>query len=90
MYHQFSTLEKSNIDIDQMKLQKWIAAGNWIMIISFLVVTGCLLITFGFEHNFSIASQIAGHISTIISAAFLKVGYVLRCVGTHGLGIKVF
>jgi hypothetical protein len=34
--------------------------------------------------------QVAGHIATIIFAGLLKLGYVLRCVGVHGLGYKVF
>jgi len=50
----------------------------------------CILISFIFEQHFSLAIQIAAHISTIIFAGVVKLGYVIRCVGAHGLGHKAF
>jgi len=47
------------------------------------------LISFPFEQYFTIGSQIVAHISTIIFAAVIKIGYVVRCVGVHGLGSRV-
>lgn len=90
MYYPFILPEKTNFDVSELTFQKCIIAGNWIMLISFLIVFVCILINFGFEQNFSIVTQIACHISTIIFAASLKIGYVLRCVGAHGLGNKEF
>ena len=74
----------------QLNFQKCVLAGNWLMLTSGLIMASSIMITFGLEQHFSLASQVAGHITTIISAAFLKIAYVIRCVGVHGLGYKVF
>jgi hypothetical protein len=90
MYSQFF-FKPEQVFIDhQRNFQKCIIAGNWLMVISALIVSSCISITFAFDDNFSIVSQVAAHISTIIFAGFLKIGYVLRCIGIHGLGFKLF
>lgn len=83
------TNQKPN-EIDQVHLQKHITIGNWLMIISLLVVFSSLLISFGYENHFTIPQQIVAHISTIIFAGAFKLGYVIRCVGLHGLGHTAF
>lgn len=90
MYSNFIVENKTQYSEQQLSFQKCIIGGNWAMIVSFLVASVCLLVTFQFEQHFSIVTQIAAHISTIIFAALFKVGYVVRCVGVHGLGFKVF
>jgi len=90
MYAQFHLPKYHHLNANQLSFQKCILIGNWLMVLSLFVVCICLLITYGFDQYFSIKSQIVGHISTIIFAALLKIGYVIRCVGVHGLGGKVF
>ena len=90
MYAQFHVPKYHHLDDNQLNFQKCIFIGNWSMVLSLIVVCTCLLITYGFEQDFTIKSQIVGHISTIIFAALLKIGYVIRCIGVHGLGGKVF
>lgn len=90
MYSQFILKQNQTFDDSKRNYEKCIVAGNWLMVIAALVVSACISMTFGFDDNFSISIQIAAHISTIIFAGLLKIGYVLRCIGIHGLGYKVF
>jgi hypothetical protein len=60
------------------------------MIFSFFVVTSSIFVNFAFDELFVISIQIAAHIATIISAALLKIGYVLRCIALHGFGKRNF
>ena len=89
-YSNFLIADGSQFDQAQLNFQKCILIGNWMMLTSLTVTLMCVAITFGFDHYFSIASQVTAHIATIVFAGVLKVGYVLRCVGVHGLGHKVF
>jgi hypothetical protein len=82
--------EKSNLDTNQINFQKCIKIGNNLMITAFIVMVTCVFITFIFEQNFSLMNQVIAHISIIITAEILKIGYVIRCVGAHGLGHKAF
>lgn len=70
--------------------QSCVVIGNRVMFIAFLIMCSSLILTFGYEHYFNIFSLVVGHILTIVSAGFLKLGYVIRCVGAHGLGHKAF
>lgn len=90
MYQQFTLPKSTMFDQHQNSFQKLIILGNWTMLITLLITTICITITFGFEQYFTMPIQIAAHILTIIFAALFKVGYVIRCVGVHGLGFKVF
>jgi len=89
MHSQFYLLKSHHFDDSQLSFQKCILVGNWLMILSLIIVSACLLITFAFEQYFSIGSQIVAHICTIIFAALVKLGYVIRCIGVHGLGCRV-
>ena len=90
MYSNFALSTMHQLDEHQLNFQKCIIAGNWAMVFSLLVTVSCLFITFQFDHLFSIPAQVSAHIATIVFAGVFKVGYVLRCVGVHGLGFKVF
>ncbi|MBO9490920.1 hypothetical protein J7384_11175 [Endozoicomonas sp. G2_1] len=87
--HQTNSLLSSN-EIEQQTLQRHVSIGNQLMICSLVIVTLCLLISFGFEQYFTLAQQVAAHISTIVFAGLFKLGYVVRCVGLHGLGYQNF
>ena len=90
MYAQFFPSSRFQFDHKQMNFQRCIILGNWMMIITLMVTLGCLYISFVIEQQFSIPVQIAAHITTIVFAGLFKLGYVIRCVGVHGLGHKVF
>jgi hypothetical protein len=67
-----------------------ITLGNYLIAISLSVMTMSILISYVFTEHFSLGVQITAHISTIITAAIAKIGYVIRCIGAHGLGHKAF
>ena len=90
MFSQFSIANQlPNID-NALNFQKCLMAGNWIMVSSLMIVSLCIVITFGFEESFGIPAQVAAHIATIVFAGLLKIGYVMRCVALHAFGVKVF
>jgi len=90
MYAQFIPNKNHEFNQQQRNYQWCIILGNWSMIIALIITLSCLFISFGIENQFSIAGQIAAHISTIVFAGIFKLGYVIRCVGVHGLGHNVF
>jgi hypothetical protein len=90
MYRQFY-ISKSLPNIDNaINYQKCLVIGNWLMLLSIFIVAISISINFGFDNKFEISSQIVAHIATIIFAAVLKIGYVVRCIGLHGFGKKDF
>ncbi|PAJ73732.1 hypothetical protein CJF42_14290 [Pseudoalteromonas sp. NBT06-2] len=90
MYSQFFINNNYQFDRTQINFQKCIIGGNWLMLISLCITLLCLTMTFGFDHLVNMYIQVAGHIFTIVFAGIFKVGYVIRCIGVHGLGYKVF
>ena len=90
MYSQFIIARQlPNIE-NALSLQKCLVIGNYLMLPSFLVVTSCIFITFGYDQHFAMSAQISAHIATIVFAGLLKIGYVLRCVALHGFGKRNF
>ncbi|MGB1197542.1 MAG: hypothetical protein ACPG46_00760 [Thalassotalea sp.] len=90
MYSQFTIANQlPNID-HALNYQKCLLVGNYLMLLSFFIILTAISITFIFDENFTIATQISAHIATIVFAALLKIGYVLRCVALHGFGKKDF
>lgn len=90
MYSQFSiSTQLPNID-HALSFQKCLLLGNYLMILSIIIVALSILITFGYDNHFTISSQVFAHIATIVFAGLLKIGYVLRCVALHGFGKRNF
>lgn len=75
---------------DLRNFHNCVLLGNWMMIVNLIVLTACLVMTYGVEHYFTLTEQAVAHIVTIFSAGAFKLGYVIRCVGMHGLGHKIF
>ncbi|WP_426358049.1 hypothetical protein ACPUVO_16640 [Pseudocolwellia sp. HL-MZ19] len=67
-----------------------ITLGNYFMVVSLSAMTMSILVSYVFTEYFSLGIQITAHISTIITAGIAKIGYVIRCIGAHGLGHKAF
>ncbi|MFH6955234.1 hypothetical protein ACHSBP_19215 [Pseudoalteromonas sp. XMcav1-K] len=63
--------------------------GNWLMLVPVSLFISCLMISYSFAEYFSMAQQIAAHIGTMVFPALFKIGYVVRCIGQHGLGLRV-
>jgi uncharacterized membrane protein YqjE len=90
MYAQFSMADKLPDVKHAINFQKCLILGNSMMLISFIIISLSITITFVFDDYFVMSVQIIAHIATIIFAGALKLGYVLRCVALHGFGNKNF
>lgn len=86
MYSNFAFISDPRFDQTQQGFHKCLVTANWMMLLSFITVALSLLIAFAFDQYFSIAAQVSAHLAIIVFAGVFKVGYVLRCVGAHGLG----
>jgi len=73
-----------------LNYQKCLVLGNYLMLVSLIIVSLSITINFVFEEQFAMPVQISAHILTIIFAALLKIGYVLRCIALHGFGKRNF
>jgi uncharacterized membrane protein YqjE len=90
MYAQFSIAKHLPEVKHALNFQKCLILGNTMMLFSFIVIALSITVTFIFDSYFAIPTQVFAHISTIIFAGALKLGYVLRCVALHGFGNKNF
>ncbi|NQZ89429.1 MAG: hypothetical protein HRT54_17780 [Colwellia sp.] len=90
MYSQFTIANSLPSIPNALNYQKCLIVGNYLMIFSLFVVTSSIMINFAVDELFAIAVQISAHIATIIFAALLKIGYVLRCIALHGFGKRNF
>ncbi len=90
MYSQFTIANQLPAVENALHFQKCLIAGNYTMLLSFIVVSLCITVTFALDHHFSISVQIFAHIATIVFAGALKIGYVLRCIALHGFGKRNF
>ena len=90
MYSQFTIANSLPSIPNALNYQKCLIVGNYLMIFSLFVVTSSIMINFAFDEFFAISVQISAHIATIIFAALLKIGYVLRCIALHGFGKRNF
>jgi len=90
MYSQFTIANSLPSIPNALNYQKCLIVGNYLMIFSLFVVTSSIMINFAFDEVFAISVQISAHIATIIFAALLKIGYVLRCIALHGFGKRNF
>ena len=83
-------INHSTSDIKPINFEQCIVIGNRLTVMALSVVLLSILISFFFDQYFSLTAQVFAHISTIISAGIVKLGYVIRCVGAHGLGHKSY
>ncbi len=70
--------------------QRCLLVGNWLMLLSLFLIIASTVVAYGFEQKLGLASIIAAHIITIVMAAFLKLGYVMRCIALRAFGSEAF
>ncbi|WP_163132693.1 hypothetical protein [Agarivorans sp. Alg241-V36] len=85
----FPVIVDSKQPSDFRQYMRCIVGGNWLMLVSLVVIISSIIISYPLAQAFSMPMQITAHISTIVFAGVLKVGYVLRCVGFNELGHEV-
>jgi len=86
--HSNTVLKETN-NTPEINYQTCVKVGNWVLIVSCVFFILSILVSYPFAELFTISQQIAGHIGTMIFPGFIKIGYVVRCVGIKGLGLKV-
>lgn len=86
--HTFS--DDVSISTNSINFQQCLKVGNSLIISAILLATVSVLISFVFDEYFSLAFQISAHIGTILFAGVAKIGYVVRCIGAHGLGHEAY
>ena len=64
--------------------------GNWSMILPVTLIAASCLVAYGFELHFSLTAIAAAHVTTIVMAATLKLGYELRCIALRVFGSEEF
>jgi uncharacterized membrane protein YqjE len=90
MYSQFSIASQLPEIDNALNFQKCLVLGNYMMLVSLVIISLSIAITFVFDDHFEMPLQITGHIATIISAGTLKLGYVVRCIALHAFGKRDF
>ena len=63
-----------------------LTTGRVMMALAILGMIVSTLIAYPLAERFSLGTQIAGHLALSVSAAFLKLGYVVRLAAHHALG----
>jgi hypothetical protein len=61
---------------------------NQIMIVSLMILALSILACYVYDGYLSIGTQLGGHIAMIIAITSIKLAYIARCIGRHGLGKK--
>jgi len=90
MIAQQTISDNLTVNAKPINFELCIKVGNYLTSSALFIMTICILISFAFDQHISLTTQIFSHIGTIIFAALVKIGYVIRCVGAHGLGHKAF
>lgn len=62
---------------------------NLALLATVIAMVVSVLISYPYADHFSLAQQVAAHISTIVISALLKVSYVVRCLAQYNLGLEV-
>lgn len=62
---------------------KLLVMGNWGMIFGVLMMVVSVIISFPFAAGVSLSIQIVAHIGTLIFAAVVKIGYILRSIALN-------
>ncbi len=88
--HKYLTEPDSSKDELPINFQKCLTFGNYLMITALSVVLASICVSYIFNDHFGLTSQVLAHISTLIFAGVVKVGYIIRCVGAKGLGHRNF
>ena len=63
-----------------------LTTGQVMMALAILGMIVSTLIAYPLAERFSLGAQIAGHLALPVSAAFLKLSYVVRLAAHHALG----
>lgn len=69
--------------------QLCLTVGNSIMVLSTIIFSICLLLSYPMAGMFNMGVEIGAHIGTFVMPALFKIGYVLRCIARKHFGQEV-
>ncbi|NMF89097.1 hypothetical protein [Aromatoleum petrolei] len=69
-----------------LNARRTLALGRATMVLSVIGMIAATLVAYPFAERFGMGMQITGHLVLPISAAFFKIGYVVRLASHHALG----
>lgn len=70
------------------RYQRLLSVGNSVMLLALVFLMASLIVCYTHPHYFSMTMQLAGHLIMLLAVTAIKLGYLLRCVGRHGLGVR--
>ncbi|MPY23075.1 hypothetical protein FM037_05150 [Shewanella psychropiezotolerans] len=79
-------LSKDSLTTDAKRFKLVLHSGNAAMLIAVLGMLLSIFVGYVLAEQFSLWAQVASHITLILCATAIKIGYVMRCIGLHGLG----
>ena len=63
--------------------------GNWVMLLGLVITIVTVMICYVYDEYFSFTIQTLSHIAMLLAVTSIKIGYIMRCIGRQGLGVKV-
>lgn len=69
--------------------QLCLTIGNSVMVLSTIIFSMCLILSYPLAGTFSMGVEIGAHIGTFVMPALFKIGYVLRCIARKHFGQEV-
>jgi len=86
MYSHFQFSEQLPALPNAECLQWLLIAGNWLMLLGLAGTILSIEVCYVFADQFSLMTQVAAHISTLLFATLIKFGYIMRCIALKGFG----
>lgn len=86
MYSNFQFSEQLPAIPHADRLQWLLIAANWLMLLGLAGTVLSVEVCYVFADHFSLMTQVAAHISTLIFATLIKFGYIMRCIALKGFG----
>ena len=80
-------LSDDRAQLTDFTYENLVDSGNHMMVVSAIVMSLAIIVGYTHDHVFpQMWVQIPTHMSLIVFAGLLKLGYVFRCLGRYGLG----
>ncbi len=77
----------SHAESNSLSRYQWVLnKGNQMMVSALVTLMLSVVVCYTHYENFPLSLQVIGHIAIIIAVTAIKIGYLMRCIGRHGLG----
>ena len=74
------------MDFAKSQPRRYLGIGRTAMALSALGMAVSAAIAYPYADSFSLGTQVAAHLALPVSAAFFKLGYVVRLAAHHAMG----